>query len=105
MSTWLAIVGVGLVTFLLRASFIVFADPQRFPLFFRRALGFVPPAVLAAIVAPGLLLNQGALDLTLANPRWIAGGLAILVAARTRSVLAAIVSGMGALWLLQWAMG
>jgi branched-subunit amino acid transport protein len=105
MSTWLAIVGVGLVTFLLRASFIVFADPQRFPLFFRRALGFVPPAVLAAIVAPGLMLNQGALELTLANPRWIAGGLAILVAARTRSVLAAIVSGMGALWLLQWAMG
>ena len=105
MSTWLAIVGVGLVTFLLRASFIVFADPQRFPLFFRRALGFVPPAVLAAIVAPGLMLNQGALDLTLANPRWIAGGLAIIVAARTRSVLAAIVSGMGALWLLQWAMG
>ena len=105
MSTWLAIVGVGAVTFLLRASFIAFADPQRFPHVFRRALAFVPPAVLAAIVAPGLLLNQGALDLTLANPRWIAGGLAILVAARTRSVLAAIVSGMAALWLLQWSLG
>ena len=105
MNTWLAIVGVGAVTFLLRASFIAFADPQRFPLVFRRALAFVPPAVLAAIVAPGLLLNQGALDLTLANPRWIAGGLAILVAARTRSVLAAIVSGMATLWLLQWSLG
>jgi branched-subunit amino acid transport protein len=105
LNTWLAIVGVGAVTFLLRASFIAFADPQRFPLVFRRALAFVPPAVLAAIVAPGLLLNQGALDLTLANPRWIAGGLAILVAVRTRSVLAAIVSGMAALWLLQWSLG
>ena len=105
MNTWLAIVGVGAVTFLLRASFIAFADPQRFPHVFRRALAFVPPAVLAAIVAPGLLLNQGALDVTLANPRWIAGGLAILVAARTRSVLAAIVSGMATLWLLQWSLG
>ena len=35
----------------------------------------------------------------------LAGNLAILVAARTGSVLAAIVSGMGALWLLQWAIG
>lgn len=105
MNTWLAIVGVGAVTFLLRASFIVFADPQRFPLVFRRALAFVPPAVLAAIVAPGLLLTQGALDLSTGNPRWMAGVLAIAVAARTRSVLATIVSGMGALWLLQWALG
>jgi branched-subunit amino acid transport protein len=104
-STWLAIVGVGAVTFLLRASFIVFADPHRFPQIFRQALAFVPPAVLAAIVAPGLLMSHGSLDLTLANPRWIAGILAILVAYRTRSVLAAIVSGMGALWLLQWALG
>ena len=105
MSTWLAIVGVGAVTFLMRASFIVFADPQRFPAHLRRALGFVPPAVLAAIVMPGLLMPQGVLDLSLGNPRPAAGILAILVAARTRSVLAAIVSGMVALWLLQWAIG
>jgi branched-subunit amino acid transport protein len=105
MSTWLAIVGVGAVTFLMRASFIVFADPQRFPAHFRHALGFVPPAVLAAIVMPGLLMPQGVLDLSWGNPRPIAGILAILVAARTRSVLAAIVSGMAALWLLQWAIG
>ena len=105
MSTWLAILAVGAVTFLLRASFIVFADPQRFPHFFRQALTFVPPAVLAAIVIPGLLLVNGVLDLSLANPRWIAGLLAILVATRARSMLPAIVSGMAALWLLQWALG
>ena len=105
MSTWLAIAGVGAVTFLMRASFIVFADPQRFPAHFRRALGFVPPAVLAAIVMPGLLMPHGVLDLSLGNLRPIAGLLAILVAVRTRSVLATTVSGMGALWLLQWAIG
>ena len=104
MSTWLAILAVGAVTFLLRASFIVFADPHRFPHFFRQALTFVPPAVLAAIVAPGLLVHHGALDLSLDNPRWMAGLVAILVATRARSVLPAIASGMAALWLLQWAM-
>ena len=105
MSTWLVILGVAACTFLLRASFIVFADPHRFPRRFRQALTFVPPAVLAAIVLPGLLLHQGAIDLTAGNPRWIAGVLAIVVGARTRNALAAIATGMVALWLLQWAMG
>ena len=105
MSTWLAIAGVAASTFLLRASFIVFADPHRFPRRFRQALNFVPPAVLAAIVVPGLLLHGGALDLSLGNPRWIAGVLAILIGARTRNAMAAIATGMVALWLLQWAMG
>ena len=105
MTTWLAILGVAASTFLLRASFIVFADPHRFPKRFRQALAFVPPAVLAAIVVPGLLLSQGSIDLTGANPRWIAGLIAIVVGARWRNALAAIAAGMVSLWLLQWAMG
>ncbi len=105
MSTWLAILGVAACTFLLRASFILFADPHKFPEGFRRALLYVPPSVLAAIVVPGLLLVNGRLDLTLDNPRWIAGVVAILVAARTKSALAAIASGMAALWVLQWIIG
>jgi branched-subunit amino acid transport protein len=105
MSVWLAIIGVSLSTFLLRASFILFADPHRFPHRFRQALTFVPPAVLAAIVVPGLLFHAGAIDLTTANPRWIAGAIAILVGARARNAMAAIGSGMVSLWLLQWALG
>jgi branched-subunit amino acid transport protein len=104
LSTWLVILGVSACTFLLRASFIVFADPHKFPRRFRQALAFVPPAVLAAIVAPGLLLVEGALDLTGGNPRWIAGVVAIVVGARTRSMLATIATGMVVLWLLQWVM-
>lgn len=102
---WIAMLGVGAVTFLMRASFIVFTDPGRFPPLFRRSLAFVPPAVLAAIVAPGLFLREGALDLSMGNPRWIAGLAAILVAWRTKSVLATLLSGMAVLWLLQWSMG
>jgi branched-subunit amino acid transport protein len=105
MSAWIAILAVGVVTFLLRASFIVFADPHRFPHLFRQALAFVPPSVLPAIVAPGLVVRGDAIDLTPGNPRWIAGLIAIAVAARTRSTLATVLAGMAALWLLQWAMG
>lgn len=101
MTTWLTLAAVGLTTFLLRASFIVFADPQRFPHLFRAALAFVPPSVLAAIVAPGLLLREGAFDLTLDNPRWMAGVVAMGAAALTRSAGVAIAVGMAALWTLQ----
>lgn len=105
MKTWLAILGVAAATFLLRASFVVFADPHRFPRAFREALRFVPPAVLAAIVAPGLLIANGVLDLSTANPRWIAGAVAILVAGLTRKAVGAIAGGMVTLWVLQWALG
>jgi branched-subunit amino acid transport protein len=103
MKIWIVIAAVACVTFLLRASFILFADPHRFPHAFRQALLYVPPAVLAAFVAPGLLMPEGVLDLTLANPRWIAGLVALLAAARTRHPLAAIALGMPLLWLAQWA--
>lgn len=101
MSDWIVIVGTGAVTFLTRASFIVFADPHKFPHAFRVALAFVPAAVLAAIVVPGLAMPGGTLDLSLANPRLLAGMAALGVAARVRNPLAAIVAGMAALWGLQ----
>jgi branched-subunit amino acid transport protein len=105
MNTWLVIVGAGLVTLSLRASFIVFADPKKFPHAFRIALAFVPAAVLAAIVAPGLAMPQGVFDLSLANPRWIAGLAAFAVAARFQGTLAPIAIGMVLLWGLQAAAG
>ena len=105
MSVWLAIAGVSASTFLLRASFILFVDPHRFPHWFRQALKFVPPAVLAAIVAPGLVMAQGRVDLSLANPRLLAGLVAIAATLRVGNPFAAIATGMATLWALQWAFG
>jgi len=101
LSVWIVIVGAGAVTFLARASFIVFADPQKFPHAFRVALAFVPASVLAAIVVPGLVMPHGAIDLTAANPRLVAGIAALAVAAKVRNPLPALVAGMVVLWGLQ----
>lgn len=101
MTEWIVIVGAGVVTFLTRASFIVFSDPQKFPHAFRVALAFVPAAVLAAIVVPGLAMPHGALDLSPANARLVAGLVAVAVALKARNPLASIVAGMAALWGLQ----
>lgn len=67
----------------------------------RRALRFVPPAVLSALIFPELLLPGGTLDLSLGNPRLLAGALAALVVWRTKNALLVIAVGMMALWVLQ----
>jgi branched-subunit amino acid transport protein len=105
MSIWLLIAAAGGVVFLSRASFIVFSDPARFPPAFRRALAFVPPAVLAAIVVPGLAMPNGVLQWGLDNPRLYAGLLAAAAAWFWRTPLSSIAVGMSALWALQGFLG
>ena len=103
MKVWIVIAAVAAVTFLMRASFVLFVDPQRFPHAFRQALLYVPPAVLAAFVAPGLFMPEGVLDFSFGNARWLAGLAALAVATRVRHALATIAVGMPLLWLIQWA--
>jgi branched-subunit amino acid transport protein len=105
MTLWLTLLAMGLVTYAIRLSLIgVFGDWQVPPII-RRALRFVPPAVLAAIILPELLRPDDVIDLSLTNARLIAGLLAVLIAWRTKNVLATIAVGMAALWGLQWVMG
>jgi branched-subunit amino acid transport protein len=101
MSLWLLLLAMGLVTFAIRLSLIGGLGRLDLPPLIRRALRFVPPAVLTAIVFPELFLPAGTLDLSLANDRLLAGLLAALVAWRTRNVVLTVAAGMLALWLLQ----
>ncbi|MBS3932911.1 MAG: AzlD domain-containing protein [Truepera sp.] len=98
---WLAILGMGLITFGLRLSFLALSGRLAAPDWLTRALRFVPVAVLTALVVPAIIYREGALSLSLDNERLIAGLLAAIVAWRTRSVLATLAVGMGSVWLLQ----
>ena len=101
MPLWLIILFMGLVTFALRLLPVILLERIEIPLRVRQALRFVPLAVLSAIIFPEVLPPRGALDLSLGNARLLAGGLAMLVAWRTKNVLLTIAVGMGALWILQ----
>ncbi len=101
MTLWIIIVIAGLLTFAIRLSFIVLLHNVAMPRWFQRALSFVPPAVLSAIILPELVAHGGALDISLGNSRLIAGVLAGLVAWRTKNVLLTIVVGMAGLVVLQ----
>ena len=101
MSIWLVLIAAGLITYAIRLSFILLFGKLDISPRLRRALRFVPPAVLSAIIFPELLFREGALDFSLGNARLLAGLVAALVAWRTRSVLLTIFIGMLVLLALQ----
>jgi branched-subunit amino acid transport protein len=103
MNIWLVMLFGGLITFGMRFSLIYLLAQGRFqiPETIRRALHYVPPAVLSAIIFPELFLPDGSLDLSLGNTRLLAGLIAILVAWFTRNTLITIIAGMLALFLLK----
>jgi branched-subunit amino acid transport protein len=102
MLLWLTLLAMGLVTYAIRLSLIGVLGDVQVPPLVTRALRFVPPAVLSAIILPELVRPAGRLDLSLGNARLLAGLAAALVAWRTKNVLATIAVGMAMLWITQW---
>jgi len=90
----------GLITLAFRGS--MFGNWITVPPLVKRALRYVPYAVLTALFVPELVFTppNSTLDLSLGNARLLAGVVAILVAYFTRSVLITVIIGMIILWLL-----
>ena len=93
MTLWLVLAGMALVTFALRSAFLLLPPGVELPALFRRALRYVPAAVLTAIWAPEVLVQ---------NEQLPAGAVAIAVAWRWRTTFATIIAGLLALHLFAW---
>ena len=104
MNIWLVMLLGGLITFGMRFSFIYLFGRFEIPEVMRRALHYVPPAVLSAIIFPEILMSQGRLVLSLENDRLLAGLVAVGVAWFTKNTLLTILAGMAALLILQFLM-
>ncbi|GAB4454270.1 MAG: hypothetical protein Kow0070_00300 [Anaerolineales bacterium] len=102
MNIWLVMLLGGLVTFGMRVSLIYLFGRFQVPETMRRALHYVPPAVLSAIIFPELFLPNGVFDVSLTNTRLLAGLAAILTAWFSKNTLVTILAGMAALVLLQY---
>jgi branched-subunit amino acid transport protein len=105
MSIFLMIVGMGLVTFCLRLSFLALSGRWQLPLLLQRALYFVPVSILVALIVPDLIFIAGSYDWSLSNGRVVAAGLAALVAWRFKNVLLTLGVGMGLLYTFQALFG
>ena len=104
MNIWIVMLLGGLITFGMRFSLIYLLAEGRFQVSetMRRALHYVPPAVLSAIIFPELFLDNGAMNLSLENDRLLAGVIAMLVAWFSKNTLITIIAGMIALFMLQF---
>jgi branched-subunit amino acid transport protein len=105
MNIWLIMLIGGLITFGMRFSLIFLFGKFEIPETMRKALHYVPPAVLSAIIFPELLYRSSQIDFSLGNTRLLAGVIAILAAWFSRNTLLTILTGMIALLLLQAVMG
>ncbi len=101
MNIWLVLILGGLITFGMRFSLIYLFGRFEVPETMRKALHYVPPAVLSAIIFPELFYRAGTLDISLGNTRLMAGIIAILVAWFSKNILVTILVGMVALLILQ----
>ncbi|WP_058366621.1 AzlD domain-containing protein [Haloparvum sedimenti] len=102
-AVWGVIAVIGLATYGLRLSVIhLFGRIDEVPPRAEQVLRFVPPAVLAALVAPSLVTVAPTLPETVLDEQLLAGLAAGVVAWRTENVFATIGVGMGALWLLRF---
>jgi len=103
MSTWLTLALAGLVTYLMRASFITFWGDRALPPVFERSLRYVGPAAFAAIVGPAVVGDRGLSRLIAPDARLLAAIIAGLFIWKSKNMPATLVVGMVSLWLLQWA--
>lgn len=95
---WVIIFGMAVVTFAVRYPVLLLVSKIPLPAPVFRALQYVPPAVLAAIIVPAVLLPTGTLDLSLGNAALIAALAAVIAARWSKNLLLTIIVGMLAYW-------
>jgi branched-subunit amino acid transport protein len=99
MTMWLVVVTAGVATFGMRFVFIGLFGKISVPPTLERGLRYIAPAVLAALTLPAVVSPGGTFDpWNVFVPAAIIGGIA---AWATKSIGAAILVGLPALWVLQ----
>ena len=94
MSEWMLIAGMAALTFLPRYLPMALAGRAALPPMLERAFGYVPIAVLTAIIAQTVLIREGSLSLNLGNPHLLAALAAIAVAVWKKHLFLTIALGL-----------
>lgn len=97
---WQVIIGAAIVTYLPRMLPLVLGSKRQLPDPVLQWLGFIPPAVLAALLAPSLFMSGQQLNFSLDNTNLLAAVPCFLVAVLTRSMVWTLIIGMASVVLL-----
>lgn len=97
------LLGMGVITFAIRYTLFAVGHRVRFSPRVQQALGYVPVAVLTAIIVPAVVMPDGnSLQLTLDNAYLVGGVVAVLIAAFSRNLLLTIFGSMLVFFLWRW---
>jgi branched-subunit amino acid transport protein len=108
MSTWeaaVAILGLGVITVLTRAFFLLPEREVPIPPWLSEALRYAPLAALVAVIAPEVVMTDGQLIRTWQDARLYAAAAGALWYWWRRGILGTIVCGTTVLLLLRFGLG
>lgn len=104
MSATVTILGMAVITFLVKALVFMLGDRLTFSPTMKQALGFVPVTVLTAIIVPMILAPHGqGLEWSWRNPQLVAAAFSVLLCAATRHQLLTILLGLAVFFGWQFA--
>jgi branched-subunit amino acid transport protein len=96
------ILGMAVITWVIRAAVFMLGDRLVFPPLVRTALGFVPVTVLTAIIVPMAVAPHGGdAEVTWRNPQLVGALAAVAVSAWTRRPLLTIAVGLAVFFVWQ----
>jgi len=97
---WVSIVVSGVITYLIRASTLVFVQRKMISEELRVVLSYVPSAIFPAIIFPAVFLDETLTLVESSDPKVIAAFVAVIVGYLSKNVIATIVLGMISYWML-----
>lgn len=105
METAYLIAGMFFVTFSIRYGLLPLSGRIRFSPGVQRALSYVPPAVLTAIIVPMALIPDGqTLQVSIANPYLVGTVFTVLIGWFSKNLMVTIVGGMAVFGMCQWVL-
>ena len=105
METVYLIAGMFFVTFSIRYGLLPLSGRIRFSSGVQRALSYVPPAVLTAIIVPMALIPDGqTLQVSIANPYLVGTVFTVLIGWFSKNLMVTIVGGMAVFGMCQWVL-
>lgn len=108
MSDWmtaLGIVGMGLITLLTRAFFMIPERELPMPDWAKQGLRYAPLAALAAVIVPEIVMSNGHLITTWKDARLFAVAVATAYFFWKRGILGTIISGTAVMLTLRIGLG
>ncbi len=103
METVFLVTGMALVTFSIRYLLLPLSGRVTFSNGMQRALKYVPPAVLTAIIVPAALISDGQTFQLSWHNAYLVGAVATVVIGKlSKNLLITIIGGMAVFALWQW---